>query len=335
MKLIPICLDALALTVLAATNAIAAPPASSEQDQFALPHQLVDIGGRRLNLYCAGTGSPTVVFDSPSGDAGWVWAAVQPQVAKKTRACVYDRAGLGFSDPSPRPGTSENAVDDLHKLLVRAGVQPPYVLVGNSYGGLNVQLYTYRYRDEVSALVLAEAGNENETRRFDLATHGKVSQMNAMMRELGKQCEQAAVAGFVPGSAMLAQCTQMAPAGVGRALAAAQFAAGIKPAHWKALNSENNNYQTSEDQLRAMRKPFGDLPLVVLTRSVSPYAIPGQPQSALNKALEDENLALQEEMARFSSRGSNRVVKGAGHLIEVDQPQAVVAAIDEVLAKLK
>src|SRR3954463_16526505 len=101
---------ALAAGVIPSALAAAAAAASVQQDgasAFAVPHQLIDIGGRKMNIYCSGKGATTVVFDSPSGDAGWSWFRVQPEVAKHTRACVYDRAGLGFSDPSKRPNTSE------------------------------------------------------------------------------------------------------------------------------------------------------------------------------------------------------------------------------------
>ena len=323
----------MALAVLLGTTAAHAATLA-EQEAFARPHQMVDIGGRRLNLYCSGTGSPTVVFEAYSGDAGWVWLDVQPAVAKSTRACVYDRAGLGFSDPSPRPGTSENAVDDLHKLLQAADIKPPYVLVGNSYGGINVQLYALKHPFDVSGLVLVEAGSEHETERSIKASGGKLAQIYAMQDEITRQCEQEVTKGFTPHSKAMAQCTVMQRPGWGRALNAIQFANTLKPQTWRAAISENDNMALSEAQLGAARKPFGDLPLLVLTRSLSPYGIPGKPASALNKALEAENKAINDELARFSTRGSNRVVKGAGHLIEVDQPQAVVQAIGDVLSTL-
>jgi pimeloyl-ACP methyl ester carboxylesterase len=115
---------------------------------FARPQQLVDIGGRKLNLYCSGDGATTVLFDAPFGESGWSWFKVQPEVARHTRACVYDRAGLGFSDAAARPNTSANAVEDLHDALTAGGIKPPYLLVGNSLGGENAQVFTYRYPAE-------------------------------------------------------------------------------------------------------------------------------------------------------------------------------------------
>jgi pimeloyl-ACP methyl ester carboxylesterase len=95
---------------------------------------LVDIGGRSLHIHCAGHGSPVVVLDAGLGNDGGTWADVQPELARFTRACVYDRAGRGYSDPSPKPHTSQHIVTDLHELLGRAGIEGPYVLVGHSLG---------------------------------------------------------------------------------------------------------------------------------------------------------------------------------------------------------
>ena len=299
--------------------------------EFARPHQLVDIGGRRLNLYCSGTGPVTVVFDAPSGDAGWTWHAVQPKVAARTRACGYDRAARGFSDPSPLPPTFGNAVADLHALLGKAGIAPPYVLVGNSFGGAVAELYAYRYPQEVKALVLVEAGHEDETERLDRASQGKLKQMFAGEDAFIAQCADAARKGFVVGSDLYAGCTGGTGDAYGRALAAARLASVSSVAYWDDMVAGAKSNAASDAELRAARRAFGDLPLVVLARGVSPYAVPGQPQSPLNKATEAENLAIQKEVAALSTRSSLHVVAGASHIIQADKPDAVVAAVGEAL----
>jgi pimeloyl-ACP methyl ester carboxylesterase len=121
----------------------------------------VDVGGYRLNLRCQGTGAPVVVLDSGAGDtlASWDW--VVPDLKKLTRVCAYDRAGLGKSDAGPRPRTSDRIVGELHELLTRARVPPPYVLVGHSFGGLNVRLFAARHPDQVSGVVLVDATPED------------------------------------------------------------------------------------------------------------------------------------------------------------------------------
>ena len=99
--------------------------------------RLVDIGGRSLNLYCAGSGSPAIVMDTGAGMPGFTWTLVEADAARLTRACWYDRAGYGWSDPAPRDRTAADVAEDLHKLLHAAGVPAPYVLVGHSLGGFH------------------------------------------------------------------------------------------------------------------------------------------------------------------------------------------------------
>lgn len=120
-----------------------------------------DVGGFKLNLRCEGSGSPVVVFDAGAGDTHASWDWVLPELKKQTRVCAYDRAGLGRSDPGPSPRTSERIAEELNRLLRRARVLPPYVLVGHSFGGLNVRLYAARHPDEVAGLVLVDATPED------------------------------------------------------------------------------------------------------------------------------------------------------------------------------
>ena len=302
---------------------------------FAKPQQRVDIGGRKLNIYCSGRGGTTVIFDSPSGEGGASWYKVQPEVAKHTRACVYDRAGLGFSDPAARPNTSVNAVDDLHKALAVAGIKPPYLLVGNSLGGANAQVYAYKYPEQVKGLVLVEPQTENETTRLDKITNGRIKQVYAMVRQQDALCLTQAKKRFKPGSDEVKNCIGDPVAFYGSVLGKAMLSIEMKPSYWRTVVDEYNAIDTSDAQLRALRKPFGDLPLLVLTRGISPYAVPDQPQSAMNKATEDENEKIHREIAALSSRGRQRVVPGAGHVIQQQQPAAVVQAVLDVLAQIK
>jgi len=118
--------------------------------------QLIDIGGYRLCLNYAGQGSPTVIIDSGGGEGASAWSLILAEVAKFTAVCSYDRAGVGQSEPSPKPRTSEQMVQELHILLQNAAVLPPYVLVGHSFGGLNMQLYASHYPDQIAGIVLLD-----------------------------------------------------------------------------------------------------------------------------------------------------------------------------------
>ena len=117
----------------------------------------VDVGSRAFFISCTGTGSPTVVLEAGSGNTADTWVSVQPEVARFTRVCSYDRAGLGQSDPAPTGvRTVQDSVDDLHALLGAADISGPVVLVGHSLGGLIVRLYASQYPDEVAGAVLVD-----------------------------------------------------------------------------------------------------------------------------------------------------------------------------------
>jgi pimeloyl-ACP methyl ester carboxylesterase len=120
------------------------------------PGKLVDIGGYRFHLNCAGSGGPTVVLEYGHQGSYFDWSRVQPEVARFTRVCYYDRAGYGWSDPSPRPRTPSWMSDELRSLLHAAGEKPPYILVAHSYGSVNAEMFAHKFPDEVAALVLVE-----------------------------------------------------------------------------------------------------------------------------------------------------------------------------------
>jgi pimeloyl-ACP methyl ester carboxylesterase len=119
--------------------------------------QAVDIGGRTLNLYCSGQGTPTVILETGGNSPGYEWAVLQSKMADFTRSCWYDRAGVGWSDPPSSPRTSATIASDLHEALHRAGVLPPYVMAGGSVGGEYVHIYTARCPSDVAGLVLIDS----------------------------------------------------------------------------------------------------------------------------------------------------------------------------------
>ena len=127
-----------------------------DKRKFPPPGERVDVGGYRMHIYCAGTGSPTVILDGASVDTVSSWQWVQAEIAQVTRVCAYDRPGLGWSDLGPEPRDANQNTGQLHMLLDRSVVKPPYVLVGHSFGGLYVRLYAAQYTNEVMGVVLVE-----------------------------------------------------------------------------------------------------------------------------------------------------------------------------------
>ena len=128
----------------------------------------MNIGGYRLHINCTGTGSPTVILDAGLGGTSLDWSKIQPEVARFTRVCSYDRAGYGWSESGAGPRTSQQIVQELHLLLVHAQVNGPYLLVGHSVGGLNMRLYAYRYPGEVAGMVLLDSTNEHQFAQFGM-----------------------------------------------------------------------------------------------------------------------------------------------------------------------
>ena len=128
-----------------------------------MPGQLVDVGGYKMHINCTGQGTPVVILDSGLGDSYISWSKVQPQIAKFTRVCSYDRAGLGYSDASPRPRISKVIAEELHTLLHNAGIDlPPYILVGHSMGGFDVCMFASLYRSEVAGMVLVDSSHPEQ-----------------------------------------------------------------------------------------------------------------------------------------------------------------------------
>lgn len=122
------------------------------------PGQLFDVGGYRLHLYVAGEARPTIILDhSLGGIEGYL---LVEELAKLARVCIYDRAGYGWSDHSPHPRTSSQIVAELDTLLIQAKIEPPYILVGNSFGSYNVRLYAHRFPEKVIGMVLTDGLHE-------------------------------------------------------------------------------------------------------------------------------------------------------------------------------
>src|SRR5688572_12286275 len=123
------------------------------------PGRLVDVGGYRLHLWCTGDGAPAVILDTGLGGMSAGWGFVQPDVARFTRVCSYDRAGLGYSDPGPSPRTARRIASELAELLGRGGIIGPVVLVGASIAGFDVRVFASDHPDRAAGLVLVDASH--------------------------------------------------------------------------------------------------------------------------------------------------------------------------------
>jgi pimeloyl-ACP methyl ester carboxylesterase len=299
---------------------------------YTKPQQLVDVGhGRHMNLYCLGSGSPTVILDAGMGDSTISWALVQPAIATKTRACSYDRAGLGFSDASRRPSTASNNADDLHTLLKVAHITPPYVLVGHSAAGMYIRVYADRYPDEVVGLVSVEGSHEDQwTRGWAIGAPGQQAKWDSFLKEYSG-CVDEAKHNLAAGTPAYKKCVGDPDPRFSPAIndAQARYASTVR---WQAaIASERQAVAyASADQTRATRKHYGDMPIIVLTHSPYPKAQDETQEERNQRTLLWESLHL--DVAAMSSRGVNEIVPNSGHYIQYDQPQAVIDAVKQVVA---
>lgn len=185
--------DLVALVVVVVLVGIAYQAIGNARDtrRFPPPGQMVDVGGYCLHIHSMGEGGPTVVFESALGGSSLSWALLRSDVAKLTRACSYDRAGLGWSDADPMPRTPQRIVKELHTLLINARTTGPYVLVGHSFGGLTARLYAAQYPEEVVGMVLVDPAHPSQRlqmtaeQRKRLETGARLSRRGAILARLG------------------------------------------------------------------------------------------------------------------------------------------------------
>jgi pimeloyl-ACP methyl ester carboxylesterase len=317
-------------------------PLSGAARQLADPHnyppagKLVDVGGWRIHVNCTGRNirnSPTVVLESGSGDFSFDWSLVQSGVARFTRVCSYDRAGHAWSDLGPRPRTMKQIAHELHTALVKLGIKSPYVLAGQSVGGLLIRTFASQYPKEVAGMVLVDSTHEDT----QLYLNGKIQRMrelsqgraippiqtaiSASDRSLSIE-ERQQIEGFLKqqGPPKIEPPFNRLPAEIQKI----RLWAIAQPQHYAA---DNDPYWGEEfAEIYAARKmgeyPLGDIPLTVLTRGISEY-----PDTEAGKQLEEERKRMQLDLLRLSRNSKQIISRTSGHHIQLDDPGLVIDAI--------
>jgi len=301
---------------------------------YTRPGTLVPADGTRLNLYCMGSGSPAVVFDSGWEDWAPVWTIVQPEVAKWTRACSYDRAGAGFSDPGPLPRTSVRIADELRSALHNGGIKGPYILVGHAFGGDNVRTFAARHPGEVAGLVLVEA---------DVTSSPEERRGQARLIASLRECRDAIAAGkplpALPGRPART-CAQQFFRGLPEAMWSPELNAKLlelaqtKLAMYDAYISEMEQMPQDETYLEKHSRPLGSLPIRVLsTGNHGIHALDqAHPLNAEQQKYEQEVAREQAGWLALSSNAKQLFTDKSSEYIPFDQPNFVVDAIHEVFA---
>jgi pimeloyl-ACP methyl ester carboxylesterase len=269
------------------------------------PGELVDVGGHRLHINCVGTGSPTVVIEAGLGDWSTSWAGyVQPEVAKTTRVCTYDRAGLGWSDANSLPSDAAQFAKELHTLLQNANVPGPYVMVGHSLGGLIVRVFAHDYASEVAGVVLIDSMNPKQVTESLSNKLALFSSIEAALARVGVGRLLVKLPAIASGAP---------PNGE------AYYPLFVRPGSLQTTANEYRELPASAAKAAAVTS-FGDLPLIVLTAKLNDN--PGWPE-------------WQAELLQLSSNSEQLFAENSGHVIQFDEPDAAVAAILQMVQQVR
>jgi len=313
---------------------------AEERSEFPPPGRLIDIGGFRLHLYCTGKGGPAVILEAGAGDFSFDWARVQPEIARFTRVCSYDRAGSAWSEPGPAPRTMHQEVFELHMLLRKAGVRPPYVLVGHSYGGLLVRLYAGLYPREVAGLVLVDSTDPNTT----LMMNNKLVRIREGARGRPIPPAQIRKSGPPkPPSAEAIKSQQELLKFLGPPKLSAPYDR-LPPEAQKLdlwarfhpqMSDQGEDFWAEElqqmyQEAQARPYPLGDLPLIVLAGGKSEGPPPGVTEGEWQRLVAEKR---QEKAAQARlSRNSDFILDSqSGHHIQLEHPELVVGSIRRVV----
>jgi pimeloyl-ACP methyl ester carboxylesterase len=328
-----------AFVVLALSSAAAGAPGDA---RYARPGQLVSAGPSvRLNLYCLGEGAPAVVFDSGFEDWAPAWAVVQPRVAKWTRACAYDRAGAGFSDPGPLPRTSVRIAGELRTALRNAGIAGPYILVGHAFGADNVRTFADLYMPDVAGLVLVE-GDTVDLEPADMQNDDHLGEID-YVRQL-RACRDAIAAGKplpllpAPPGQPHRTCAQQFFRGLPEAAWSAELNAKLlqiantKLAMYDAYASEMEQMAADEAFLKQHVRSFGDRPIRILSTGNHGVGSLGRhrPTSLAHLRYEYEVTLAQSRLLSLSTNAKQIFATNSSEYILFDEPDTVVNAIREV-----
>jgi pimeloyl-ACP methyl ester carboxylesterase len=269
-----------------------------------------------VHLFCTGTGAPTIVLEAGLGDFSvQAWSTVQPKLSLETRVCSYDRAGMGWSDPSPEPFLPDQTVADLHAVLSAARERPPFVLVGQSYGALLARHYTSHYPAEVAGLVLLDGTHEEQMTRMPPDPPWLPLAVSALRVVNWLGVDRVASGSGADTIAAIAVARNTRPESMGSVIDFFPLLASVLA------------------QVRRDATDFGDLPLVVIVKgTVNPD--PGQTPEEAQRA-QDVWIELQREVAARSTRGELLVAERSGHHVQWDRPDLVIAKVREVVSTVR
>ncbi len=290
--------------------------------ELAPPGQIVDVGGFRLHAIVRGQGTPIVLFEPALGGFALQYAYLQSEVSAFTQVVAYDRAGQGWSDCSPNPRTPANLAGELKALLGKLDLQPPYVLVGHSFGGLLARIYAGFHPEEVAGIVLINSSHENQHESFP---------------DLDKMVSQAArgvrLLKFASRLGLGKPLTKMSLGSAAKSLSTEDLntfvAVASRPKHQETMLAEFSQHRFYFGPQSEVPRTLGDTPLIVVTAENS-VSGQGKIGGMTGEQMNAQHQRLQKELIRLSSRGEQVVVPGATHLSILIQPEHAAQVVDAI-----
>jgi pimeloyl-ACP methyl ester carboxylesterase len=284
------------------------------------PGEMVSVGNHQLHIDCMGEGSPMVITESGAAGTSIEWSAwIQPEVAKVTRVCSYERAGLGWSEAGPGPRDARQIAEELHTLLANTDIPGPYVLVGHSVGGHFNRVYAERYPEEVAGVVLVDSSHPQQFERMP-GNEATLTRINV----LSKAGPVLAAMGVIRLSGMFPLPPDLPPLQHKRAENLI-----YQTPHLMAAFKEFDALPETMEQAHNS-KGLGEKPLAVVSASEHEEEAVADSEADARRS-ERAWQALQEELADLSSNSTHRVIEGSDHLSVLTNRSDAQQTSEEIL----
>jgi pimeloyl-ACP methyl ester carboxylesterase len=297
------------------------------ENRQSLPGKLIEVGGFKLHLYTQGKGTPTVILDHSLGGIDGYFLI--DEIAKITRVCIYDRPGYGWSEASPKPRCSEVIVRELYELLQQAKIEPPYILVGNSFGSYNVRLYAHYYPEQVLGIILTDGLSETLMLKLPLAL--KIIKLfflsGFLISIFGSILGLVRILGNLRFFELVKpELRQFSPKIL--ALVKRSF---YRPQHWLTMARELWNLEKSANQVKVANY-FLDLPIINIKAKSFFKRSPWNFYLPLNKVDKFRN-KMHVNLLQLSKNTTQLLASESSHFVWIDQPQIIITAVKQLMSQ--
>ncbi len=302
---------------------------AEEHYKYPPPGRLINVYGHKMHIYCTGNGSPVVILEAGLSSYSLDWSRVQPEISKTTKVCSYDRAGYGWSDPGPKPRTAQEIVKELQQLLIKADVKGPYILVGQSLGGIYMQLFALEHPAETAGLILIDSVNRDMDEKIPKEQLDRFENDLKFYVYLGEIGAPLGIPRFLhmPSSIIIPELPKK-----------------LQPIAYH-FAYKTTSYQTIYDELDALHEsevlfnkrypeikiPDVHVPVIVLSAALPKH----YPPFLISCGLFDQWKELQTDLVKSIPGAKQIIAEKSGHFIQLDQPGLVINTVDNMVEQVR